>query len=60
MKKYKNAVYIVIGSGIDAYAGIQDNERPYMGDWINFRIRGYDYSKTDIWLGIDSLIKKEI
>ena len=49
MKKYKDAVYIVVGSGIDALAGVQDNSRPYMGDWINFKIKDYDYSKIDIW-----------
>jgi len=49
MKKYKNAVYIVVGSGIDSYAGVQDNLRPYMGDWVNFQLKDYDYSKIDIW-----------
>lgn len=49
MKKYKSAIYIVVGSGIDSYAGIQDNLRPYMGDWINFQLNNYDYSKIDIW-----------
>lgn len=49
MKKYKSAVYIVVGSGIDSYAGVQDNLRPYMGDWINFQLKNYDYSNIDIW-----------
>lgn len=49
MKKYKDAIYIVVGSGIDSYAGVQDNLRPYMGGWINFQIPNYDYTKVDIW-----------
>lgn len=49
MKKYKDAVYIVVGSGICAYAGVQDNIRPYFADWVNFRSNSIDYSKIDIW-----------
>ena len=49
MKQYKDAVYIVVGSGICAYAGVQDNARPYMGDWVNFRLEGYNYEGIDIW-----------
>lgn len=54
LKKYKNAVYIVIGSGVDAYAGIQDNTRPYMGDWINYQLKNFDYSKVDVWSPYDN------
>lgn len=54
MKKYKDAVYIVVGSGIDAYAGLQDNIRPYMGDWINYQLTDFDYSKVDIWSPYDN------
>lgn len=49
MKKYKDAVYIVVGSMIDAYAGVQDNNRPYCTNWKNFKVKDYDYSKIDIW-----------
>lgn len=49
MKQHKPAIYIVVGSGIDAYAGIQDNDRPYMDNWINYQLKGYDYSSVDIW-----------
>lgn len=49
MKKYKSGVYIVVGSGIDAYAGIQDNSRPYMSDWVNYQLDDFDYSTVDIW-----------
>lgn len=46
-KKYKNAVYIDVGSGIDALSGCINIKRPYSGDWTNFRIQDYDYSKID-------------
>ena len=49
MKKYKDAVYIVVGSGICAYAGVQDNRRPYFADWVNYRSRDFNYGKVDIW-----------
>ena len=49
MKKYKDAVYIVVGSMICAYAGVQDNTRPYCADWMNFKLKDYDYSNIDIW-----------
>lgn len=49
MKNYKNAIYIVCGAGICALAGVQDNNRPYFGNWTNYMIRNYDYSKIDIW-----------
>lgn len=49
MKKYKDAVYIVVGSMICAYAGVQDNKRPYCGDWMNFKLKDYDYSTIDVW-----------
>jgi hypothetical protein len=40
LKKHKNAIYLDIGSGVDAIAGIIDVERPFFGDWINFQING--------------------
>ena len=49
MKKYKDAVYIVVGSGICAYAGVQDNTRPYFANWINYRSKEFDYRQVDIW-----------
>lgn len=43
------AIYIDVGSGIDALAGVIDSKRPYFGDWINFRLRnGFDYSSLDL------------
>ena len=47
LKKYRDAIYIDVGSGIDALAGIIDTERPYFGGWTNFQIKGYDYSRMD-------------
>ena len=49
MKKYKDAVYIVVGAAICAYAGVQDNRRPYCGNWVNYKLKGFDYSSIDIW-----------
>lgn len=50
MKEYHKAIYITIGSGICALAGVQDTiGRPYFADWKNYRIKGYDYDKIDIW-----------
>ncbi|ASY16694.1 hypothetical protein A1sIA79_00160 [Candidatus Planktophila versatilis] len=43
------AIYLDIGSGIDAIAGIIDEKRPYFGDWTNHQLRsGFDYSKLDL------------
>jgi len=47
MKKYKKAVYIDVGSGIDAIAGCINIRWPYAGDWTNFRIRNHDYTTID-------------
>ena len=60
LKTYKNAVYIDVGSGIDAIAGIIDHQRPYMLNWINHQLSSpdaFDYSKID-YLQYD--MKKDI
>lgn len=41
-------IFIDVGAGIDAMAGVINRSRPYFGDWVNFRIEGYDYSEVDI------------
>jgi len=46
-KKYKNAVYLDVGCGISALAGMTSLERPYFGGWTNFRINDYNYSEID-------------
>ena len=48
LKKYKDAVFLDVGSSRDALAGIIDHGRPYMGDWTNYRTREFDYSSLDI------------
>ena len=47
LNKYKNAIYLDVGSSIDALAGIIDIHRPYFGDWTNYKLKNYDYSKID-------------
>ncbi len=48
LPKIKNAIYLDIGAGIDGIAGIIDSDRPYAGDWINHRMKNYDYSSIDL------------
>lgn len=50
LKKYANAVFLDVGSSIDAIAGIIDIERPYFGDWINYQI-----NKPQLYDGVDYL-----
>lgn len=47
MKKYKDAIYMDVGGGINALAGVVSLTRPYSGAWTNYRIQGYDYSQVD-------------
>lgn len=46
-KKYKKAVYVDVGGGINAIAGVVSLDRPYAGIWTNYRLKNYDYSKVD-------------
>tara|TARA_B100001741_G_C16541535_1_gene594563 strand:+ start:215 stop:1066 length:852 start_codon:yes stop_codon:yes gene_type:complete len=39
LPEYKKAVYLDVGSGIDALAGIVDKERPYFGSWQNYKLK---------------------
>lgn len=39
LKKYKDAVFYDVGSGIDAIAGVIDVDRPYFGNWTNYQIK---------------------
>jgi hypothetical protein len=52
LKKYKKAIYVDVGSGIDALAGIIDTERPYFGAWTNFQLKDFDYGRMD-YLGFN-------
>ena len=44
----KQAIYIDIGVGIDALAGVIDTERPYAKNWINHKLRDFDYTTIDM------------
>ena len=46
-KEYKNAIFIDIGCGISALAGMCGIDRPYFGGWTNFRLKNYNYSSAD-------------
>ncbi len=43
LPNYKKAVYLDIGSGIDALAGIIDKDRPYFYDWKNYKLKNEEY-----------------
>ncbi len=47
LKKYKSAVYLDVGAGIDMIAGCINTNRPFAGNWKNFRLNDYDYSQID-------------
>lgn len=46
-KKYKDATFIDIGCGMSALAGFVSIDRPYLGSWINYRIKDYNYGSVD-------------
>jgi len=46
-KEYKNAVYMDVGASIDAIAGCINVNRPFVGDWTNYRLKDFDYSNID-------------
>ena len=48
LPSYSKAIYLDIGTGIDALAGIIDPYRPYFGNWTN-----YQFKNTDIYKNID-------
>ncbi len=47
LKEYTDAVFIDVGCGVDALAGIVCQDRPFFADWVNYRITGYDYTSVD-------------
>lgn len=47
LKKYKNAIFYDVGSGIDALSGIVDFGRPFMGAWTNYRMKSLNYENID-------------
>lgn len=48
LPNFKNAIYLDVGAGIDAIAGIIDPERPYAYGWNNYRMKNYDYGGIDL------------
>jgi hypothetical protein len=44
----KNAIYLDVGAGIDGLAGLIDPSRPYAGNWINYRLKNYNYNSVDL------------
>ena len=46
-KKHYPAIYIDIGVIMSGLAGFLTKNRPYSADWINFRMKDYDYSGVD-------------
>jgi hypothetical protein len=58
LRNFKDAIYLDVGSGIDALAGLIDKERPYFGSWINYRLRDDSlYEEIDYLQYKDSEIK---
>jgi 2-polyprenyl-3-methyl-5-hydroxy-6-metoxy-1,4-benzoquinol methylase len=47
LKAYTDAIFIDVGCGIDAMAGVVCQDRPYFADWTNFRIENYCYEVVD-------------
>ncbi len=51
--EYKKAVYVDIGSGVDALAGIIDKKRPYFGNWKNHKLNDASFYKNIDYLNFD-------
>ena len=49
LKEYKNAIYLDVGCGIDTIAGVIEIDRPFMGNWIKYRLKDFNYSVIDFW-----------
>lgn len=50
LKKYRSAVFLDVGSAIDAIAGVIDIDRPFFGDWTNYQI-----DEPELYRGVDLL-----
>ena len=48
LTQFSNSVFVDIGSGIDALAGVIDKDRPYFGGWVNYKSRAFEYTKIDL------------
>ena len=51
--EYKKAVYLDIGSGVDALAGIIDKQRPYFGNWTNYKLNDDSFYKNIDYLNFN-------
>ncbi len=47
IKESTNVLFIDIGSALDALAGIIPKDRPFFGNWTNYKIKDYDYEGID-------------
>jgi len=47
LKEKSKSVFLDAGGGISALAGFAGYERQYFADWINFRLKDYDYEGVD-------------
>jgi hypothetical protein len=52
LKKIHPAVYLDIGSGVDALAGVIDIRRPYFGSWTNFQLPSIEAYKDIDYLQV--------
>ncbi len=60
LAKLFNKIFLDIGCGVDAIAGIIPNDRPFFGNWINYRMATYNYSNIDILSKKNPYIKDTI
>jgi hypothetical protein len=47
-RDHTQSLVIDIGCGMDALAGIVPRERFYFGEWVNFRLKSWNYKDIDI------------
>jgi hypothetical protein len=47
LKAFSNAIFIDVGAGIDALAGVVCQQRPYYCEWVDYRLKTYDYTQVD-------------
>ena len=57
LQKSHPGIYIDIGSGIDALAGVIDSRRPYFGDWTNFKLSNQELYKNIDYLQVKNFGK---